>query len=188
MDTIKDITSQKATHIINKIKQITEKPIILTNRTPEEGGQFTKTEEERIQILIDNAPLVEITDIELNTEKSLRQKVIEKANRTIISYHNFEITPELEQLQKLVDQAQQLGDIPKIAVTPNSMEDTYTLLKLIMQNKGIIGISMQKQGAYTRIIAPLMGSPVTYASITKQSAPGQFDIKTTSQMIKKLQQ
>jgi 3-dehydroquinate dehydratase-1 len=45
---------------------------------------------------------------------------------------------------------------------------------------------MDKMGSYTRIIGPLLGSPVTYATITTQSAPGQFDIKTTSEIIKKL--
>lgn len=188
LDTIQEINSEKATKIIKAIKEITPIPIILTNRTPKEGGYFKGTEQERIKILEENAPLVEITDIELMTETTLRQKVINKANKTIISYHNFQKTPTIEKLQELVNQATKIGDIPKIAVQPNTKEDTYTLIKLIMQNNGIIGISMGKLGAYTRIIAPIMGSPVTYASITKESAPGQYDIKTTNELIKKLQQ
>lgn len=188
LDTIQEITSFKATEIIKEIKETTQIPLILTNRTSKEGGHFTGNEEERIKILEENAPLAEITDIELMTEEKLRQKVIDSANKTIISYHNFNNTPPLEKLQKLVNQAQKIGDIPKIAVQPNTKEDTYTLITLIMQNEGIIGISMGKLGAYTRIIAPIMGSPVTYASITKESAPGQYNIKTTNEMIKKLQQ
>ena len=129
---------------------------------------------------------MEITDIELNTEEKLRQQVIEKANKTIISYHNFQKTPSEEYLQEIIDQAFQVGDIPKIAVKPESMEDTYILLGLLMKNSGIIAISMTKIGSYTRVIAPLMGSPVTYAAIDTQSAPGQLDIDTTSKMIKQL--
>ena len=72
------------------------------------------------------------------------------------------------------------------AVKPESMEDTYILLRLLMKNTGIIAISMDKIGSYTRVIAPLMGSPVTYAAIDTQSAPGQLDIETTSKMIKQL--
>ena len=90
MDCIKDITSNKAEDIIKAIKKITQIPIILTNRTNKEGGFFEKSEEERIKILADNAHLVEITDIELNTDENLRQCVINNANRTIISYHNFQ--------------------------------------------------------------------------------------------------
>lgn len=186
LDVIRDITTEKATKIIKSIKEISSTPIILTNRTAKEGGYFKKTEEERIQILADNAHLVEITDIELSTEEKLRQQVIEKANKTIISYHNFQKTPSEEYLQEIIDHAFQVGDIPKIAVKPESMEDTYILLRLLMKNTGIIAISMDKIGSYTRVIAPLMGSPVTYAAINTLSAPGQLDIETTSKMIKQL--
>ena len=55
-----------------------------------------------------------------------------------------------------------------------------------MQNRGIIAISMGKIGSYTRVISPILGSPVTYASVNDESAPGQLDIETTSEMIKKL--
>lgn len=186
MDTIKDITTEKAQDIINSIKKITSIPIILTNRTKNEGGYFEKTEEERIEILKNNAHLVEITDIELNTEEKLRQSVIDKANKTIISYHNFNETPEKEYLQNIITKSFSVGDIPKIAVKPNSIEDTYILVQLLTENKGIIAISMDKLGTYTRIIGPIMGSPVTYAAIDNESAPGQLDIKSTSEIIKKL--
>lgn len=186
MDVIKGITADLAKDIILSIKSITDTPIILTNRTPREGGFYKNDEEERVRILADNAALVEITDIELSTESSLRQQVIDNANKTIISYHNFDKTPSFDELQKIVHDAFAVGDIPKVAVKPDTIEDTYTLLKLLMENKGIIGISMGKIGSYTRVIAPIMGSPVTYAAIDKESAPGQLDIETTSEMIKKL--
>lgn len=186
LDSIGDITSDKAEDIIKSIKEITQIPIILTNRTNKEGGFFEKSEGERIKILADNAHLVEITDIELNTDKELRQMVIDNANKTIISYHNFQKTPSQEYLQEIIDKSFQIGDIPKIAVKPNEMEDTYTILQLLIQNKGIIAISMDKLGTYTRVIGPVLGAPVTYAAINNESAPGQLDIKTTSEMIKKI--
>lgn len=186
LDVIPDITSNKAKDIIKSIKKITQIPIILTNRTKEEGGFFEKSEEERIRILSDNAHLVEITDIELNTDKELRQIVIDNANKTIISYHNFHETPNQEYLQEIIDKSFKIGDIPKIAVKPNNIKDTYTILELLIQNKGIIAISMDKLGSYTRVIGPVLGAPVTYAAINNESAPGQLDIKTTSEMIKKL--
>ena len=186
LDVIDNIDTEKARDIIESVKNITQKPIILTNRTKKEGGLFEKTEEERIKILSDNAPLVEITDIELSTDKHLRQKVVDAANKTIISYHNFDKTPSEECLQQTIDKAFNVGDIPKIAVKPQSIDDTYVILRLLMKNRGIIAISMDDIGSYTRVIAPLMGAPVTYAAINAQSAPGQLDIKTTTEMIKKL--
>ncbi len=186
VDVIDNVTSEKVTDIIKKIKEITTTPIILTNRTKKEGGYFKGTEEERINILKNNAPLVEITDIELSTEESLREKVTHCANKTIISYHNFTKTPTKEFLDKIVKDAYCVGDIPKVALKPENIEDTYILLQLIMENKNMIGISMDKIGTYTRIIGPILGSPITYASIEESSAPGQLDVKTTLEMIRKL--
>lgn len=186
LDVIDDIDTDKAKDIIESIKKITQKPIILTNRTKNEGGFFERSEEERIKILSDNAHLVEITDVELSTQEHLRQMVTDNANKTIISYHNFDETPSEDTLQETIDKSFEIGDIPKIAVKPHTMEDTYIILRLLMKNKGIIAISMDSIGSYTRIMAPIMGAPVTYAAITDESAPGQLDIKTTTLMIKKL--
>ena len=79
-----------------------------------------------------------------------------------------------------------MGDIAKIAVKPNSIEDTYVILRLLLENDNLIAISMDNLGTYTRIIAPIMGSPVTYASVGNKSAPGQLDIHQTIEMIKQL--
>ena len=111
LDVIENITSKKATSIIEKIRNVTDIPIILTNRTKYEGGYFPSTEEDRIKILMDNASLVEYTDIELSTNENLRQEVIDNANRTIISYHNFEKTPSSEYLENVVNSALNVGDI-----------------------------------------------------------------------------
>ncbi|WP_256365391.1 type I 3-dehydroquinate dehydratase [Methanosphaera sp. WGK6] len=186
LDVIENITSKKATDIINKIREITNTPIILTNRTKIEGGFFKGSEEERINILKENAPLVEITDIELSTNETLRQSVIDTANKTIISYHNFEITPSQNYLQDIITKAYKIGDIPKIAVKPLTLEDTFILVKLMMENKNMIGISMDKIGSYTRVLGPIIGAPVTYAAIDVESAPGQLDVKTTANIIKQL--
>ena len=69
---------------------------------------------------------------------------------------------------------------------PETLEDTFTLLKLVMNNRGMVGISMDKLGAYTRVVAPIMGSPITYAAISQESAPGQLNINETSSLIKQL--
>lgn len=186
LDVIENINSSKAKDIINSIKEITTTPIILTNRTRTEGGHFTGSEEERIKILKDNAPLVEYTDIELSTDDTLRQQVIDNANKTIISYHNFEKTPTKEYLQDIITEAKKVGDIAKIAVKPLKIEDTYTIIELMIHNNNLIGISMDELGRYTRIIGPIINIPITYAAINTQSAPGQLNVKETRDIIEKL--
>ena len=188
LDLIENINTSLAKKIIGQIRHLTDKKIILTNRTKLEGGFFDGSEEERIDILADNAGLVDIVDVELFTEKSLIKKVVDASAKTIISYHNFSQTPDANSLQKIIDEAFKLGDIAKVAVKPNSMEDTYVILKLLLENDDLVAISMDKMGTYTRIMAPIMGSPITYASVETSSAPGQLDINTTIKMIKQLKQ
>jgi len=186
LDLIENIDSTLAKELIGQVKHITDKKIILTNRTKLEGGFFSGSEEKRIQILVDNAGLVDFVDVELFTDNNLRQKVIDAANKSIISYHNFSQTLDIESLQKIINQAFELGDIAKIAVKPNSIDDTYIIIRLLLENESLVAISMDDCGSYTRIISPILGSPITYASVGESSAPGQLDVDKTISMIKEL--
>lgn len=186
LDKIVDISPELAVDIIESARELTDKKLILTNRIQSEGGYFTKTEKERIEILTACAPLVEYTDIEYKTRKEDLERVVEASDKTIISYHNFKKTPEEKVLQDIIDHAGTMGTLTKIAVMPESITDTYTIIRLLTNNDNLIAISMGEIGKYTRVMAPIMGSPITYASIATDTAPGQLDVKTTSQMIKEL--
>ena len=161
-------------------------PVIATNRIKSEGGFFNGSEEERISILTNAAKYADIVDIELQTEDKLRQKVINSSKSTIISYHDFYKTPSFEELMNIVKQEKEIGDIAKFAVMPNNNKDTLTVLKVLSEVPNTIGISMGHIGKYTRLVAPLFGSPITFASIEKESAPGQMDIQTTKYILEKL--
>ena len=161
-------------------------PIIATNRMKREGGFFNGTEEERISILIKAAEYADIVDIELQTDENLRSKVIKASKSTIISYHDFKNTPSFEELLNVVKKEKEIGDIAKFVVMPNSNKDTLTVLKVLSEVENTIGIAMGDIGKYTRIVAPIFGSPITFASIDKKSAPGQLDIKTTKDILRKL--
>ncbi len=161
-------------------------PLIATNRIKTEGGFFNGSEEDRINILITAAEYANIVDIELQTEENLRNEVIEASKSTIISYHDFKKTPSYEELLKVVKEEKELGDIAKFAVMPNDNKDTLTVLKVLSEVPNTIGIAMGEIGRYTRLVAPIFGSPITFASINQESAPGQLDIETTKYILKKL--
>ena len=186
IDGIKNITSRQTTQLIEKIRDITKTPLILTNRTQKEGGLYSMDDQKRTGILKDNAHLVEITDIELSTDEKLTEQIIKKANKTIISYHNFSKTPDKKYPENIINQASDIGDIPKIATKPHNMQDTQKILELQLKYDNLVAISMDDIGSYTRITGPILGAPITYASIKQQTAPGQLDIKTTNRIIKKL--
>ena len=161
-------------------------PVIATNRMQNEGGFFDGSEKERVSILINAAPYADIVDIELQTDEKLRSKVIMASKSTIISYHDFKKTPSFEEILKLVKIEKEIGDIAKFAVMPRSTKDTLTVLKVLSEVQNTIGIAMGELGKYTRVVAPIFGSPITFASIDKESAPGQLDIETTKSILRKL--
>ena len=161
-------------------------PMIATNRMIEEGGLFKGSEAERTDILLAAAQHADIIDIELQTDDEYMDKIIKASKSTIISYHNFERTPSEDVLLKVVNKERELGDIAKFAVMPETISDTLTVLKVLSQVKETIGISMGDMGRYTRIVAPLFGSPITFASINTISAPGQLDINTTKNFLDKI--
>ena len=69
---------------------------------------------------------------------------------------------------------------------PQNISDTLVVLNVLSQVQDTIGIAMGDIGMYTRIIAPLFGSPITFASLNNKSAPGQLDIVNTKKFLDKL--
>lgn len=161
-------------------------PTIATNRMKSEGGFFRGSEEERISILIKAAKYADIVDIELQTEDELQEEVIKSSKSTIISYHDFKKTPPFEELLEVVKAEKEIGNIAKFAVMPVEHKDTLTVLNVLSEVPNTIGIAMGELGKYTRVVAPIFGSPITFASIGKKSAPGQIDINTTMDILRKL--
>ncbi|MGZ7096035.1 MAG: type I 3-dehydroquinate dehydratase [Methanobacterium sp.] len=174
-----------ADEVNNIIKEI-DYPVIATNRMKDEGGFFKGSDEERTSLLIEVAPNVDIVDIELQTDEEFRQKVINASKSTIVSYHNFKNTPASSELLNIVKMEQEIGNIAKFAVMPEDYKDTLTVLEVLSEVQNTIGIAMGDMGRYTRLIAPIFGSPITYASIDKESAPGQLDVQTTKEILRKL--
>jgi len=179
IDSLLDPDEDNVQDLLQKINH----PLVVTNRMKEEGGYFEGSERERTKILLKAAEFADYVDIELQTSDKYRSKIIKAAKSTIISYHNFEETPSLEELLNIVRRSKNRGDLAKFAVMPRDMQDTLKVLAVVSQTDNTIGISMGKLGSYTRVIAPLFGSPITYVSLGTQSVLGQLDIKTTQSML-----
>ncbi len=171
--------------VLNIIKDINQ-PLIATNRKIDEGGYFRGSESERTEILLTAAKHADIVDIELETDLDHMNKVIKASKSTIISYHDFKNTPPLDFLLDVVNREKKLGDIAKFAVMPKNISDTLIVLNVLSKVEKTVGIAMGDMGRYTRVVAPLFGSPITFASLDNISAPGQLDIKTMMNFLDKL--
>jgi 3-dehydroquinate dehydratase I len=168
--------------VSNVIKEINY-PLIATNRKLEEGGFFNGSESERMEILLEAAKHADIVDIELETDEENMKKIIKASKSTIISFHDFKRTPPMEVLLEIVQRERELGDIAKFSVMPQNINDTLVVLNVLSQVQDTVGIAMGDIGRYTRVVAPLFGSPITFASVDNKSAPGQLDILSTKNFL-----
>lgn len=168
------------------------KPVIATNRTTTEGGHCSEPEEKRKETLISAIEEgANYVDIEFNSHKEDVLNTARKKNcHVIVSYHNFSHTPDDNQLKEIMNQQMQEGDMGKIAVMPQSMEDCHRVLNLILEAKKInfplIAFCMGELGKFTRPLALIYGSPLMYASINKTNAPGQLSVQELRKIIRDL--
>ena len=168
--------------IKNTIKEINF-PMIVTNRISTEGGSFKGSEEERFDILYQCADLVEYVDIELQSNDEYIEKLQKSKAKTIVSYHDFEKTPDLNEIMYIVEKEHNLGDIAKVAFMPKDLEDTLTILAVLSHCEDTIAISMGDLGSYTRVMASKFDSPITFAAGRDATAPGQIDIETIKALL-----
>lgn len=153
-------------------------PIIATNRIESECGFFKGSEEQRIDLLYKCTDLVDYIDIELQSNDKDIEKIHETGIKTIVSYHDFEKTPEIDEITYIVKKELELGDIAKVAFMPQDLEDTLKILAILSHCKNTIAISMSDLGSYTRVMASKFNSPITFATGRDVTAPGQIDIET----------
>ena len=171
---------------ISEIKKTIEEinfPIIATNRINSEGGSFKGSEEERFEILYECCDIVDYIDIELQSDDEYIKKIHEGNAKTIVSYHDFEKTPDLNEILYIVSKEHELGDIAKVAFMPQDLEDTLTVLAVLSHCEDTVAISMGDLGSYTRVMAAKFESPITFAAGTDVTAPGQIDIETMKALL-----
>ena len=104
------LKNPEISEIQNTIEEINF-PMIATNRITTEGGSFKGTEEERFDILYNCCDLVDYVDIELQINDEYIKKIHDTGVKTILSYHDFEKTPDLNEITYIVEKEQELGVI-----------------------------------------------------------------------------
>ena len=191
---------ERAAEIIRRIKFETGLPLLITNRSGAEGGKWEGKEEDRIGLLTGLLSFEEgpdAIDIELSAGRKERDKVIKAAKdhgkTVIVSSHDFLKTPFPQDMRTVLEEMFLAGaDIAKLAVMPQSMEDTLNLLRVTLDfkdtGKSVCTIAMGSQGKHTRVVAPLYGSVLTYASIESDTAaaPGQLPVGELKKMMEML--
>jgi 3-dehydroquinate dehydratase/shikimate dehydrogenase len=185
-----DCLSPDERYLIRKFPEMAGMPVILTIRRKSDGGHFSGGEWARIGLLSRGLAFAD-TDKRRNfayidMEEDINVPGIEEAARTfgtriIRSYHNTSGVDE--DIAGKVRGLRRMGDeLVKVAVTPQSLDDTVRVFKAAKETAGLdkILICMGHFGVSTRILAELLGSQITYASVKNEAgfppaAPGQLD-------------
>jgi len=179
-DTFADASAEAMRSVITGLKGL-GKPLLLTIRSRKEGGAHQIPDRERAKLYTALMPLVDAVDIELGSRAILKD-VVKSAKdnnkKIIISYHDFKATPGERKLQDIIAGAREKGaDIVKIAAFAKGPEDMKRLASLLAGQDDLIVIAMGEYGRASRVFFPMLGSLLTYGSVTASTAPGQMTLR-----------
>lgn len=179
-------------HVLRETEKFRGFPALATIRSRPEGGEWDRSEKERLALFKALLPKVGAVDIELSSHSILKEVVraARAARRTVIvSFHDFKKTPDAGHLARILRKGKAAGaDIVKIAAFARNIKDVQRLADFTATNKdkGLIVIAMGKKGMVSRILFPVLGSLVTFAHAGHSTAPGQLDCGTLAKMFKRL--
>jgi len=161
---------------------------IVTVRSKEQEGAFLGVEEERLDLISDLSASMKPAYLDIELETAKRHETWFKglttspswSGKTIVSWHDFTGTPELEVMRRARKEAKGLGDFAKIVTMANTADDNLRLLMLYREDaRGLIAFCMGSDGTASRILSLQLGSPVVYASLPGEPvAPGQLSVVT----------
>lgn len=179
-DTFPDASAGALETVIKGLKALGA-PVLLTVRSPKEGGAQAMGDKEREALYLSLMPLADAVDIELGSSAILKN-VVKSARghnkKVIISYHNFKAAPGDKRLQDIIGRARGHGaDIVKIAAFAKSPVDMKRLGALLAGQRDLIVIAMGEHGKASRVFFPMLGSLLTYGSTGTSTAPGQMTLR-----------
>jgi 3-dehydroquinate dehydratase type I len=171
---------------IAEIPRCSKTPLMATNKSMQHHGKFSGSEKERKKILMDAARNgFEYVDVDLSTPNigKLVGNLREVGAKTVVSFHDFDRTPMLSQLNKVLKEENALGaEVCKIVTTARNIEDNLTTLDFVSKaskKAKIVCFAMGELGKPSRLLSPVFGAFFTFASIDekRKTAKGQLTIQ-----------
>ena len=164
--------------------QACKKPVVVTVHGPEAFGDFRGDVDERIDILR-AAARAGARFVDIDYRWSLDLGLLEGRCVRIVSRHEADGTPDdLEALHEDVRAVLHEGDVTKIVTHASCVEDGLRLLNYLRGQGGLVAFCSGEAGAFTRVLAPIFGSPFTYCAPAdlpglgggEPTAPGQIRV------------
>ncbi len=184
-------------HELKKI--LGNKPMIATIRTKNEGGQLEISDADygkTYQAYLKN-PFMDWLDVEMFRDQKVVSEIVQKAHQkkvlVVMSNHDFQKTPNQDEIEKRLLKQDQMGaDVLKIAVMPKSKQDVFTLMNATLKvsqktTKPLLTMSMGQLGTISRVATANMGGSYSFGMIGQASAPGQIDVTKLKQILQTVQ-
>lgn len=169
------------------------KPVIMTYRSKKEGGKGSTHRKTQIRYLLEaieaNADFV---DVEYSMPLEHRDKIFRcrGGSKIILSAHLRNGTPPQEELELIFRRMVATGaDLVKIVTQALSPHDNLRVMNLIplavKLDVKVITFCMGPLGRMSRILSPLLGGYLTFASLEagEESADGQIPVLEMKKLI-----
>jgi len=173
-----------------------KKPVIVSCNGPEAFGTYSGSLDELFQLYHD-AAVSGVRFVDIDYTLSLELGEVEAPCHRIVSRHVLDGTPEeldpyLEEVQEVLYE----GDVTKLVTHAHRCEDGLRLLAWLRGTKGIVSFCSGDAGRFTRVLAPIFGSPFTYCApadlpdgageaggAPEPTAPGQLRVNDLHAML-----
>lgn len=172
------------------------KPLIFTFRWHEEGGRTPLSPQELLETrkLALESGKIHLLDIEyywmenepyasmVEEYEELLLKAKAAGIRCILSWHDFQKTPEEDELKEILSAQVRLGaDICKISTYARSKEEAERIMAVsqtasVVMDVPHILLAMGEKGTITRYDRRRTKTSITYAPLKGASAPGQLSL------------
>ena len=154
-------------------------PVLFTLRSSTEGGEYRGPERDRLETIAAAARRgADFVDVEFSASwKAVLDNVPKE--RVVLSHHDFERTPL--DLDSILDAMSATGaGTIKIATRARALEDNVRVARLLArasaQGVRAVVLAMGREGMASRVLGPLWGSWLTFASDPEgeETAEGQI--------------
>ena len=164
------------------LEEFPEVTILATCRRHQNQGHFNGSIEEQVKILeaaiAAGARAVDL-EVESTENSSVRLNGLRGKALVVISYHNYEGTPQVEQV--LGRMMKIPADGYKVVTTARKPSDCYRVLALARAHprESLVLLAMGECGFPTRVLSPAFGAVYTYAApnTAEGTAAGQVSAR-----------
>lgn len=151
----------------------------------------SKEKMDSLKIAMENGARYIDLEYQLNAEQRVELMSIAKNYqvKVIISYHDFEKTPDEATLNDIINQCNNFNAyLIKIATKVNFRDDCFRLFNLYHARENLIAFGMGEDAKFTRITSLFLGAPFTYVHFTssKKTAEGQLGYREFEEILKAL--